>query len=56
MDPAARQACLEDLDRIEEEVAKVHVPLSFAAQAYDLRLHVGLVRESLRSMAPSPET
>jgi TRAP-type uncharacterized transport system substrate-binding protein len=56
LDPTIRQACLKDLDRIEEEVAKVHVPLSFAAQAYDLRLHVGLVRESLRDMDPSTAT
>jgi TRAP transporter TAXI family solute receptor len=39
---------LEELERIEDEVQKVHVPLSFAAQAYDLRLHLKMVRESLR--------
>jgi len=36
------------LDAIEEEVRKVEVPLSYADELYDLRLHIGLVRSKLR--------
>lgn len=39
----------EDLHRIENEVAHVEVPLSFAGQAYDLRMHIALVRDRLQS-------
>lgn len=38
---------IAQLDRIEEEVAHVEVPLSFAGQAYDLRMHIALVRDQL---------
>jgi TRAP transporter TAXI family solute receptor len=47
LDPAGQAAARADLARLEAEVAKVHVPLSFAAQAYDLRLHIRLVRDGL---------
>jgi hypothetical protein len=46
-DEAGLRRVREELERIEAEVRKVHVPLSFAAQAYDLRMHVQLVRERL---------
>jgi TRAP transporter TAXI family solute receptor len=36
-----------ELRRIEQEVSKVHVPLPFAAQAYDLRMHIGMVHGHL---------
>ena len=36
---------LGDLDRIESEIRKVHVPLSYAQELYDLRLHLALVRD-----------
>jgi len=38
---------LEDLDRIGMEVRKVNVPLSYAEELYDLRLHMALVREQV---------
>lgn len=38
---------LAELARIEEEVAKVNVPLSYADQLYALRMHLQLVREKL---------
>jgi TRAP transporter TAXI family solute receptor len=38
---------MRELARIEEEVAKVNVPLSYADQLYALRLHMELVREKL---------
>jgi len=49
LDEPARRRALEELELIDDEVRKVHVPLSFAAQSYDLRLHIQLVRESLLS-------
>ena len=49
LDAAGLARVLEELERIDDEVRKVHVPLSFAAQAYDLRLHIQLVRETLLS-------
>jgi len=39
------QALLDDLERIESEIRKVHVPLSYAEELYDLRLHVALIRD-----------
>jgi hypothetical protein len=46
---AARlDAYLAQLQRIEDEVRKVEVPLSYADELYDLRLHLGLVRDRLQ--------
>ncbi len=39
------QSLLDDLQRIESEIRKVHVPLSYAEELYDLRLHVALIRD-----------
>ncbi len=41
---------LSELDRMEREVLHVSVPLSYADQLYDLRLHIGLVRTRLNSL------
>ncbi|MES9938611.1 MAG: TAXI family TRAP transporter solute-binding subunit [Sedimenticola sp.] len=43
-----------ELDAIEEDVSKVSVPLSYAEELYDLRLHIGLVREKLKQLESSP--
>jgi len=44
---------LNDLDRIERAVAEIHTPSGFAAEAYTLREHVGLVRRAVMTrMAP----
>jgi len=40
-------ALLDDIERIEMEIRKVHVPLSYAQELYDLRLHLALVREQV---------
>jgi len=42
-------ACIRELDRLESEVVKLNVPLSFADAVYDMRIHIGLVREGLHS-------
>jgi len=46
-DDAVQAELLKKLDTIEEEVRKVSVPLSYADELYSLRLHIGLVRNSL---------
>lgn len=45
---------LEELARIEDEVSRVSVPLSFTEELYDLRLHIGLVRKKLISLTDNP--
>jgi hypothetical protein len=45
-----QQASIAELDRIEQEIAKVHVPLSYADQLYALRVHLELVREKLNAV------
>ena len=44
------ESAISELDKIEKEVAKVSVPLSFAEELYDLRLHIGLVRGKLEKL------
>jgi len=44
-------ALLNDIERIEMEIRKVHVPLSYAQELYDLRLHMALVREQIENSA-----
>jgi len=44
---ADRQALAAELDRIENDVRGVHVPLSFADRLYHLRQHIDLVRQRL---------
>lgn len=44
------EQALQDLSAIEREVAKVSVPLSFAEELYDLRLHISLARERLEKI------
>lgn len=41
------ERCLSELDRIEDELSRVHVPMSYADQLYHLRLHLELVRDKL---------
>jgi uncharacterized protein len=40
--------CLQALNRIEEEVARLSVPLAFADQLYNLWVHIELVRQKVR--------
>lgn len=46
-DPAAIAA---ELDRIQRQVGHLKVPLSYAEQLYDLRLHIGFVKQLLRDL------
>jgi TRAP transporter TAXI family solute receptor len=51
-----KQALLAELDAIERGVSEVHVPLSFAEELYDLRLHLKLVRERLEKLHSAQST
>jgi hypothetical protein len=44
---AKREAMLARLDAIEQNVAKLKVPLTFADQFYVLRQHINFVRDRL---------
>jgi hypothetical protein len=37
-----------ELDRIEDKVTKVSIPLSYSKELYDLRLHIEMLRNELR--------
>ena len=50
-DAEAVRSGLRELARIEEEVAKVEVPMAYADQLYHLRIHLELVREKLQGRA-----
>jgi hypothetical protein len=45
---------LERLDRIENEVSRVHTPLAFADYSYNLRAHINLVRWKLEKRGKRP--
>jgi hypothetical protein len=38
---------LAELDRIEDQVTKVSIPLSYSKELYDLRLHIEMLRNEL---------
>jgi TRAP transporter TAXI family solute receptor len=48
-DAASRSRALAELDRIESDVRRVEVPLSFAGQLYHLREHIDLMRQRVRA-------
>jgi TRAP-type uncharacterized transport system substrate-binding protein len=50
-DAAAAAAALEEIERIEGEVAREDVPLSYADELYQLRTHLELVRIKLGKIA-----
>jgi len=50
--PAGRARARAAMDRLDEEVAEVQVPLGYAEELYNVRMHLQLVRRSLEA----PET
>ncbi len=42
--PGQKEVLLKALLDLGEEVMKIDVPLSFAGQLYDLRIHIKMVR------------
>jgi TRAP transporter TAXI family solute receptor len=51
----SRAEWLERLDRIEADVQHVATPLAFTDMLYTLRVHVGLVRDTILRRAPAGE-
>ncbi len=47
--PEALAAAAMELDRFDDELAAISVPLSYADELYHLRLHLRMVREDLQS-------
>jgi TRAP transporter TAXI family solute receptor len=45
----SRGATLDDLCQIEKEIARVNVPLSYADELYNLRLHIKIARERIEA-------
>ncbi len=44
----SQQNCLENLEKIENEVRQVEVPLSYAKELYTLRNHIELLRQQIQ--------
>ncbi|NJN47520.1 MAG: hypothetical protein HC808_14760 [Candidatus Competibacteraceae bacterium] len=47
--PDQREEAISELDRIDNEVLHLEVPLSYAEHLYHLRQHIQLVRQKIRS-------
>jgi hypothetical protein len=52
-DPEKLVEYFAELDRIDREVARVTVPLSYASELYSLRVHIAHVRKTIESIQPS---
>ena len=50
------QMLLNRLAQLEQEVASVSVPLSYTGELYNLRLHIGFLRQELEERAGPPVT
>jgi len=54
---AETQSLLHRLASLEREVTSVSVPLSYTGELYNLRLHIGLLRQELeKTLGQSPQT
>jgi hypothetical protein len=42
-----------EIERIEDDLSKIHFPLTFSDQVYNLRHHIDLVRRKIASRLPS---
>ena len=40
---------MHELERIENEIHKISIPLAYADQLYNLRMHIKLVRDKLEA-------
>jgi TRAP transporter TAXI family solute receptor len=55
-DPARMEKHLERLNRIENQVSQISVPLAYREEVYDLRLHIDLLRKKLRDVNAEVQT
>ncbi len=46
--PEEIRSCILELEKIDSEVMHVSVPLSYAGELYNLRIHIAHIQESLR--------
>ena len=53
-DPAKLKEYITELNRIDREVAKVEVPLSYASELYGLRVHISHLRKMIETVQASP--
>ena len=49
--PGDAEAAMKRLSEIEKEVASVSVPLSYTGELYQLRLHIGFIKENAAKLA-----
>ena len=54
-EPERLQEYLVGLDRIEEKVSNLSVPLSFSEELYHLRMHIDMLRSKLKQMIENEE-
>ena len=47
---ASMEEYMDRLNRIENQVSQISVPLAYREQVYDLRLHIDLLRKKLRDV------
>jgi TRAP transporter TAXI family solute receptor len=52
-DPGTKAALLERLNKMQRDVGKVGVPLSYAEQLYHLRLHIEFLRQRIEAWRPA---
>jgi len=52
-DPEKFAEYLAELERIDREVARVTVPVSYASELYSLQMHIAHVRKRMESIRPS---
>jgi TRAP transporter TAXI family solute receptor len=55
-DAKAKAGLLERIDRMQREVGRVGVPLSYADQLYHLRLHIDFLRQRVEALQASEAT
>jgi uncharacterized protein len=53
--PAERADVMRELDRVEEEVGKIQIPLGHEESHYNLRMHIQFIRRMLPSATGTPQ-
>ena len=53
--PAERADVMRELDRVEEEVGKIQIPLGHEESHYNLRMHIQFIRRTIPSAKGTPQ-
>ena len=48
-------ALLDDLEKLDDKIAHIAIPLAYAEELYNMRLHIALVRRRLRRAGDSTD-